>query len=98
MVTREQLEQFGAQMMARFDDRIHLLIQQLLAPVPPPNGAPNKYHHPIPNGELNGQVNRAQIPEQANLQHPIGQEGMPSLSQILPYPQSMAPPYNAHPS
>lgn len=39
IVTREQLEQFRAQIMKRFDDRIHLLIQQLLGPVPHPNEA-----------------------------------------------------------
>lgn len=84
--------------MARFDDKIHLLIQQLLVPAPPTNGFPDEHPHLIPNGALNGQDNGAQIPEQANPQHPIGQEVMPLPSQILSNPQSMAPRHNVSPS
>lgn len=32
-ITKEQLEQFGAQIITRFDNQIYQVIQQLLAPV-----------------------------------------------------------------
>lgn len=44
--TKEQLEQFDAQIMVQFDNEIHLLIQHLLPPMQPLNeglnGAPNR--------------------------------------------------------
>lgn len=86
-------------MMACFDVRIHLLIEQRLAPAPLPNGVLNEHPHHIPNGIPNGgQVNEAQILEKANLQPPVKQEGKPPPSHVLPHPQNIVPPHGVPPS
>lgn len=98
MVTKERLEQFGVQMMACINDRIHRLMQQLRAPEPPRNRGLNGYSHPVSNEIPNGgPTNRANLPEQVNVQRLVAQEAIPRPSQVRPNPQNPAPPNIAPP-